>query len=532
MPIFQFCKRIKRSPAKVLSLFSSPLFMKRFSRLHFLCRVSLLWVIGLLASLELHAQNKENSSFSDKATSFIENSSLQTAYDILQKSEENEEAIYSIAIQNVLDPSDAYYFQAQRSLCPASVTKLFTTAIALEVLGPDYSFVTDLFIRGEVRQQTLEGDLIVVGNGDPSLASKYFPQDSTRWFESVYATLKAHHIKEIKGNIIIEASAFEVSGVNPKWAEEDMGEYYGAGVYAANIYDNWVNLFYQTGKNQSDFSFMGTYPPDTEVEWIHNLTVNRKQSGWGCRGYGLEERRTLKGSLPCNRERITLKSDLPNPPRYMGLSLKRKLSELGIIVEGAVQTSFSPLKNRGKLVGKYYSPSLKELCRVMNFRSLNHYAEAILKAIALDPSQASPASTKQAVARAMQIWNDKTIAFSPTFQLHDGSGLAKANRTSANDVVTLLNHVALGPTEEVDAFMQSLPLAGVEGSVKSFMTNSHLRMFVKSGSMRGIQCYAGYLHYKGHSYSVALLASDVNNRGKVRTVLQRYLETLFPPISF
>lgn len=467
-----------------------------------------------LLSLSLQAQT--NSEVAEKA------------YEILQKSEQKQEAIYSIAIQDVLDASVRYDFLSERALCPASVTKLFTTAIALDVLGTDYSFVTDLFIRGEVRQNVLEGDVIVVTNGDPSIASKYFPEDSTRWIESVFLTLQAHHIKEVRGNIIIESSAFDSIGVNPRWGEEDRGEYYAAGVYAANIYDNWVDLFYSTGRKRSDFSFLGTYPPDTGVEWRHQLSVDCKRSGWGSRGFGREEQRTIKGTLPCNRERVTLKSDLPNPPRYMGIILKKRLTEYGIPVEGEVQFSFTPLQERGELAGKYYSPSLKELCRVMNYRSLNHYAESILKAIALDTSEGNPSSTDKALKKALFFWKEEGISFSKEFKLYDGSGLARTNRTSASDVLSLLNYVASSRIELVDAFMQSLPQAGEEGTVKSFMKGSYLRLFVKSGSMRGIQTYAGYLHYNGRTYSVALLASEVKNRTQVRLTMQRYLETLFP----
>ncbi|WP_036885403.1 D-alanyl-D-alanine carboxypeptidase/D-alanyl-D-alanine endopeptidase [Porphyromonas gingivicanis] len=450
------------------------------------------------------------------------------ASSLLRKSEEAQEALYSVAVQDIFDPSERYGYASERVLCPASVTKLFTTAIALDVLGPDYSFVTDLYLRGKVEQNILNGDLIVVTHGDPSIASKYFPNDSTRWIESVYLTLQAQHIKEVRGNIIIESASFDSIGVHPLWDQEDRGEYYATGVYAANIYDNWIDLYYTTGRKSDDFTFLGTNPPDTGVEWRHQLSVNCNKSGWGCRGYGRDEKRTIKGTLPCNRDRVTLKSDLPNPPRYMGAILKKRLIEYGIFVEGQVQTLFTPLNDRGKLAGKYYSPSLKELCREMNYRSLNHYAEAILKTIAIAPSDSTPASTKGAIEKALQVWKEGGLTFSPQFRLYDGSGLARANRTSASDVTTLLNYVALGSIEQVDAFMQTLPQAGVEGTVKNFMKESYLRLFVKSGSMKGIQCYAGYLHYNGRTYSVALLASEVKDRVKVRLALQNYLETLFP----
>lgn len=457
-----------------------------------------------------------------------QDSLLRKATEILTKSERANHATYSVAIREVMNGTQQYDYSGSRLLCPASVTKLFTSAIALEVLGADYAFNTDLYINGKVDQKILNGSITVVTSGDPSIASKYFPRDSLRWVDNVYQALTAHQIAHIKGDIIIDASCFESVGVNPMWANEDKGEYYGAGVYGGNIYDNWVNLFYQTGKKANDYKVTGSYPPDVAVYWDNQLTVHCKKSGWGASGKGLEERRTIKGILPCNRAQVTVRTDLPNPPRYMGRWLKMKLLQFGITVEGNVQVSFTPSNQRERLIGRYYSPSLRQLCQVMNFRSLNHYAEALLKAIDRDPKGQRAATTNGAVAIAEQIWAEDGLTLSNNHKLFDGSGLARANRVSALDVVSLLNYMSMHTVENVDAFMNSLPQAGVEGTVKSFMRDSHLRLFVKSGSMRDIQCYAGYLHYQGRSYSVALLASNVTNRAKVRLAMQKYLETLFP----
>lgn len=418
-----------------------------------------------------------------------------------------------------------FAYGAERSMIPASTTKLFTTAAATLLLD-EYPFITDFRITGKVKGTTLYGDLLFVGSGDPSLYSKYFPADSARFRESLLASLRAHHIERIEGSVGIIASAYDSLGFNPLWMGEDRGEWYANGIYGFNIFDNWIDLTLSSGKGTYDVSLLKTYPPRTGVEWDNRLTTTQKGSFAEGDGLPLVERRTLKGSVPRNRSRITLSTDMPHPPLYAARFLTNLLQAHGVEVVAAPYASFTAPMASGRLIGRYYGPAKSNLLRATNYHSLNHYAEALLKAIARDEAkrkadqaqQPLPASVAAGLACEKQLFTKAGIRFSPLFRLTDGSGLARANRFTAGDMTKLLSYMIRQDVPLFEEYLYSLPEAGSEGTVRRFLGNKPYRTFLKSGSMRGVQCYAGYIDYKGKQYIVALFANDLRDRARVRTL--------------
>lgn len=447
---------------------------------------------------------------------------------LVRASEERGVARYSFAVQEISADSLFSGYHPQQICTPASVTKLFTTATALESLGADYAFRTDVYLEGRVEEGVLYGNLLVVGSGDPSIASKYFSRDKERWQKSVLQAVQAKGIHRIEGNIVVDASRFERMGVHPRWAPEDRGDYYGTGVYGFNLYDNWLDLYFATGSPKDSIRLVDTYPKGAQLTLNNRLTVSCKTQGWEGDGANLVEERTLLGTLPCNKSRVRVAIDLPHPPLHAARLLLSMLQTEGIEVEGTEEVRFSPSPTPRVLVGRYYSPSLRELCREMNFRSLNHYAEALFKALV--PTQG--ATSAEAWRREQEVLHSWGLSLSPRAHLYDGSGLTRANKLSAQDLITLLVGVSnKAHSSTLDAFVASLPRAGREGSVRSFMKDTPLKLYIKSGSMGGVQSYAGYLNYRGRVYAVALLANGFSQRAAVRRVMQEYLEALFPPYA-
>ena len=132
-----------------------------------------------------------------------------------------------------------YEYNSGKSLIPASVMKLVTTATALELLGPDYTFITTVGYTREVDKRTgiLNGDIVIKGGGDPALGSENFEEhygDFTgRWIEEIKKT----GISKIRGKIITDDSYYDYQPVPGKWLWEDAGNYYGAGAYGLSLYD-------------------------------------------------------------------------------------------------------------------------------------------------------------------------------------------------------------------------------------------------------------------------------------------------------
>ena len=403
---------------------------------------------------------------------------------LIRASEESGVARYSFAVQDVSQDTLWAAYRPEEMCTPASITKLFTAATALESLGADYSFCTELYMEGELKSGVLYGNLLVIGSGDPSIDSKFFEQDKERWQQSVLQTVQAKGIRRIEGNIVIDASRFERMGIHPRWAPDDRGDYYAAGVYGFNLYDNWLDLYFATGGVKDSIRLVGTYPKGVQLTLDNRLKVNCKTQGWEGDGTNLVEHRTLLGTLPCNRESVRVAIDLPHPPLHAARLLRATLEGQGVEILGQ--------------------------------------EEALVKE--------NGATSEQAWLREQEILSSWGVRLSPKAHLYDGSGLTRANRLSAQDMVALLVGVstkARGNT--LDAFAQSLPRVGREGTVKGFMPGTSLKLYCKSGSMRGVQTYAGYLYYQRRVYAIALLANGCANRAKVRGVMQQYIEGLFPP---
>ena len=134
------------------------------------------------------------------------------------------------------------------SLAPASVMKLITSAAALELLGPEYTFKTTVGYTGTLNKRTgrLNGNIIIHGGGDPALGSKYFSDHYGDFLHNWVAEIRKTGIKKIRGRVITDDSYYDFLPVPAKWLWEDEGNYYGAGAYGLSVFDNTYEIHFQT----------------------------------------------------------------------------------------------------------------------------------------------------------------------------------------------------------------------------------------------------------------------------------------------
>ena len=174
------------------------------------------------------------------------------AIDIIKKAERQTKSRIGVEIRRCRDDSLFVSNRRDEQFCPASLVKLVTSASILRLRGTEIPFYTGVGMDGKIRKGILDGNLIIKGGGDPSLASNYLPTDSGRFAYALVDAVKQWGIKEITGDIIVDASAFDIEGVNDSWLDEDKGNYFGAGVYGFNINDNRIDVILATGKAGSE----------------------------------------------------------------------------------------------------------------------------------------------------------------------------------------------------------------------------------------------------------------------------------------
>ena len=228
--------------------------------------------------------------------------------------------------------------------------------------------------------------------------------------------------------------------------------------------------------------------------------------------YGMpyDNRRFVLGGIPANRERYTLRGDIPNPPMLVAQLLDSALREQGVITQGEC-TARVPQSGTRQTLLTHQSPKLSEIIKLTNFKSNNLYAEHLFKRIALERySEASNAKAAEVIKR---FWSSKGIDVSSLF-LKDGSGLSPQNAFSASTLNDILIYMYT-KSHQKDAFIASLPRAGKEGTVAGFMAKTPLegKVWMKSGSISGVQCYSGYILDGNKQYAFTIM---VNNWGGAR----------------
>lgn len=447
-------------------------------------------------------------------------------------------ASFSLVVKDVQEGKTVYSYDTDRLQSPASVLKTVATATALEILGEDYRYPTTLEYDGILENGTLEGNLYIKGSGDPSLGSSHFALGQNKFLSTWIAALQKAGIKHITGSVISDESIFDTEGVSIKWLREDMGNYYAPGSYGISIFDNMYKLSLQTGAAGTRPVLKGTEPDIPFIRFKNYLKAAPVSSDSAyIIGAPLDDVRYLYGVLPANREAYVLKGDIPDPALYLARYLTDQLQQKGIRVDGSPSCYRIEVeenrwkKGERKEIVTTYSPTLREIASVCNHVSHNLYADALVKTVGL---QYKPRRNEMisSFGRGVQVvkeyWEKKGLDVFP-LRMNDGSGLAPADKVSAGFMGELLVYMA---TESAvsDAFIASLPQAGIEGSVRNFLKGSKLqgKAHLKSGGITGVRSYAGYITKDGKTYAVAVFSNNYScPMSRMTGALEKLLLQLF-----
>lgn len=447
-------------------------------------------------------------------------------------------ASFSLVVKDVQEGKTVYNYDTDRLQSPASVLKTVATATALEILGEDYRYPTTLEYDGILESGTLEGNLYIKGSGDPSLGSSHFAPGQNKFLSTWIAALQKAGIKHITGSVISDESIFDTEGVSIKWLREDMGNYYAPGSYGISIFDNMYKLSLQTGAAGTRPVLKGTEPDIPFIRFKNYLKAAPVSSDSAyIIGAPLDDVRYLYGVLPANREAYVLKGDIPDPALYLARYLTDQLQQKGIRVDGSPSCYRIEVeenrwkKGERKEIVTTYSPTLREIASVCNHVSHNLYADALVKTVGL---QYKPRRNEMisSFGRGVQVvkeyWEKKGLDVFP-LRMNDGSGLAPADKVSAGFMGELLVYMA---TESAvsDAFIASLPQAGIEGSVRNFLKGSKLqgKAHLKSGGITGVRSYAGYITKDGKTYAIAVFSNNYScPMSRMTRALEKLLLQLF-----
>lgn len=400
-----------------------------------------------------------------------------------------------------------YEYQGNKGLSTASTQKIFTAGAALETLGENFTYKTTAGYSGSLSAGIVNGDFIISSNGDPTLGSwRYEAYKPENFKKKLIDALKSSGITKISGNLIIDDSYFDHQTIPGGWPWDDLGNYYGAGIWGINWRENQFDI------NINGTEFKGFSYPLENVKWLNDLKTGGSSDQSLIFTAPHSEVALINGTLPAGKT-VTVSGAVPNPPMQLGAEVQQWLKESGIELSGKITTS-SQLEIEGKVmpgvpqnvIFTYESPTLDKIVYWFLRKSVNLYGEALIKTLGKEKKGNS--SFKNGVAYLKDFWKSKGI--NPNMiNFADGSGLSPQNYVAAKAEVQALLYAKKQPW--FDVYYDGFP---VQDGIK-----------MKSGTMRDTKSFAGYHTAKeGKKYVFSIIIN--NYQGSGSTELQKILNVL------
>lgn len=410
--------------------------------------------------------------------------------------------------------------QSNVSLPPASTTKLFATASAIEMLGESYQPKTRIYVSSEIGANgTVKGDLWIRGGGDASLGSKYYNADGKesdflkKWADTLYKM----GLRKVEGSVIGDGSEFGYKGAPEGWTWNDMGNYYGAGPAGLPIFDNMLRYYFKVNNVAGSVPELLKTFPIIEGFHFNNYISASKASGDNSYIYGapFSLDRFGTGYLQMNSS-ITVKGSLPDPELQFAEELKKALIERGIAVTAASKSvrnmeelavAWKRYATGHTLVYTHAGPSVASIAYWTNLKSVNLFAEQLVCNIGY--SKNGDGSTENGLKQMNKYW-DSRIPTSGLY-LKDGSGLSRSNAISAEHFCALLKY--MHGSANAKAYKATLAIAGETGTLSDVCKGQAAqgKIKAKSGTMSRIKSYAGYVQTNsGKELAFSIIVNNYN----------------------
>lgn len=465
--------------------------------------------------------------------------SVYSTFQTFKKSPELRNASIGMMAINLETGDTILAHNIQTSLPTASTAKLFSTASALQILGADYVPKTMFYADKTVDSSgTLNGNIWIRGGGDPTLGSKHFNATENRmdFFNGIIESIKKSGITKINGNIIVDASEFGYEGVPDNWSWSDIGNYYGAGFSGMTFFDNMIELNFKTSNSIGGKTTITSTFPNIEGLNFQNYVTSAKSSRDNAYIYGApySYERFVTGSIPYRRENFVVKGSNPDTEKTFGELLKKEFEKNGLEVSGTIQTGREMnLKSSDKSYEdkiKLFSiegQKIQKIVNLTNEKSVNLFAESLVHLIGKEKHSSKIGTNANGIAVIDGYWRSRINT--QGLYLNDGSGLSRSNGIAPSHFIELL--AWMQKNKNASNFKESLPISGVSGTLRSVCKNqsAHGKIHAKSGTMRRIKSYAGYIDSSsGKKIAFAII---VNNHSCNSRTLVKKMEPVFNALS-
>lgn len=425
---------------------------------------------------------------------------------------------------------------ARKLFNPASIEKTLTAIVALDTLGADFRWRTSVYAQNQIAPDgTLNGDLTLYGTGAPDFDSKAL--------EQLVTDLQAKGLKRVRGNVIGDASYFRGSTLGDGWTWNELQWYYGAEASALSFNDNqgFINVENGVGKASNDLMNVTTATATPQEEDKNaNGNSNAKKSAGLSRGLDNNEF-YVWGTNQNWGARVAVH----NPEEWAARAFKDALGKHGIAVEG--EAKYADWKSENKLdtsqateLAFVESQPLGEIVKKMNKRSVNLYAELLLRTIGRKFRDTAPADNARpeevrgddnAGAAIIKKWLREHNVATDEIEIYDGSGLSRLDFVTPEAFGRAFIYAAQSNYAQV--FIDSLPVAATDGTLGGRLGKVKGDVMAKTGTVTYVNSLAGYAQNTaaGENLTFAIICNNQTRKAEATVVIDKIATLLVKGIE-
>ena len=455
------------------------------------------------------AATRPTPSNDEKVSSATDSSELSTKIDRAIDESKFASARWGVYAMSLRDGRTVYARNEDKPITPASNMKVYTTAVALDLLGSDYRWRTSVHAMAlPDANGAINGDIILYGRGAPDLSSET-KDGRTSSLGQLADDLYARGVRRIRGSVIGDESYFRGEALGDGWLWNDVQWYFGAEISALSINGNETTLTVTPGSKAGDAVEVKF---DIPTDFFHvkndaNTLERGTPTSLGItRGLSDNEFR-IWGDFPAGGRGFSARLAAHRPALWAATLFRDALGKRGIQVEGdarmrdartSLDERFDP--QSAIELASIKSKTLGEIVRSTNKQSINLYAELLLRTLGKergsmasdpDPQRMRMRGDDEAGAAVLRMWLERAGISTNGLSFHDGSGLSRLDLVTPEVTARLLEAIALTPSAGI--FRDSLPVAGRDGTLAGRLRSAAGRIYAKTGTLTYNNSLSGYI---------------------------------------
>jgi len=431
-------------------------------------------------------------------------------------------ARWGISIISMTDGSTVYARDADKLFTPASNMKIYTTGVALNLLGVDYRWRTSVYANSPPANGSIQGDLTLYGRGAPDLVASS-KDDDRGSLAKLAEDLYSRGVRSVAGDVIGDESYFRGDPLGDGWQWTDLQWYFGAEASALSINGNEVDInFVSAGKGDESTVMTSDTEGYVTVQNRMALADTRAQATIGVHRGLSDNNIEVWGEFAPNSKGFGARLSVHQPALWAAKLFVRALRTRGIQVYGRALSRdsrepqsqrFDP--SRAVELASIESQPLSEIAKKTNKESNNLFAELILRTlgrergelVALPQGAGREIGDDEAGLAVIRLWLTRAGISTTQLALHDGSGLSRLDLVTPETSARLL--LFLAKTNVGSAFKESLPIAGRDGTLGGRLKTVKDNVSAKTGSLTYDNALSGYLNTsEGQLLAFSIMCND------------------------